>query len=221
MGRRREKVIPVGWDELDPDKSLPGHWLPAYTGQGSSPARTPQVGEQNLKPDTYNSDHRNIRTDSERLWLGCLTASISGPDDALLFPVQTQKQWNTRLRNLIAAITALQGFSHRMVLFLTFANIQENNELIHLILSNESHYSALLWSISEFKMQIKSEDFFSVYAQNYTDSLQESQVSMPIFQYYSLSLELNVWNEENITSLRYKPPAFLVSQAAIVKGKSC
>lgn len=41
-------------------------------------------------------------------------------------------------------------------------------------------------------MQIKSEDFFSVYAQNYTVSLQESQVSMPIFQYYSLSLELNV-----------------------------
>lgn len=70
-------------------------------------------------------------------------------------------------------------------------------------------------------MQIKSEDFFSVYAQNYIVSLQESQVSMPIFQYYSLSLELNVWNEDNISSLRYKPPAFLVCQAATVKGKSC
>lgn len=70
-------------------------------------------------------------------------------------------------------------------------------------------------------MQIKSEDFYSVYSQNDTASLQESQVSMPIFQYYSLSLELNIWNEENIGSLRYKSPAFLVCQVATVKGKSC
>lgn len=70
-------------------------------------------------------------------------------------------------------------------------------------------------------MQIKSEDFYSVYSQNDTASLQESQVSMPIFQYYSLSLELNVWNEESIGSLRYKSPAFLVCQVATVKGKSC
>lgn len=126
--------------------------LPAHTGQGSSPARAPHIREQNLKPNRTLITETPELTQKDSNWDILQLPFLA---QIMLYSFQHRLKSNeTGLRNLIAAIAVLQGFSRRTVIFLTFSNIQENNKLIHLILSNESHYSGLLWSISEFNMQI-------------------------------------------------------------------